>query len=294
MKPQKALHLHLELDKKKPKSLGGNYAIFEKYDGWYGYMDLFGSDIYSRAGRKIPSLRELSEKIRPHLPKVRGRLIFEIMIEGLEIDSFPTLNGILNRKHEQADDVYLMVHDFVPFGESSDAPFKYRYNLVREIVDKIGLPEVRVAPIIGTHTITDPSSNLPLKLHANQVWERGGEGIILKDINAPYMPEKRNHTLLKIKEELTLDMVVYGVEAGKVGGKYENTLGTLLVREKSGLTHTVSGMTDEQRDRWWAGKDIIVGRVVEIKAMKRNKDDGSLREPRFKAIRWDKGVDDID
>ena len=37
--PQKALHLHLEEAKKSPKHLGHEYMIFEKYDGWFMYVD---------------------------------------------------------------------------------------------------------------------------------------------------------------------------------------------------------------------------------------------------------------
>ena len=38
--PQKALHLHLEEAKKSPKHLGHEYMIFEKYDGWFMYIDV--------------------------------------------------------------------------------------------------------------------------------------------------------------------------------------------------------------------------------------------------------------
>ena len=60
-----------------------------------------------------------------------------------------------------------------------------------------------------------------------------------------------------------------------------------------GFTGTQSGMTDAQRDEWWKAESAIIGKVVEIKAMKRLKD-GSLREPRFKSIRFDKTVSEID
>ena len=113
IKPQKALHLHTEQDKKQPKYDGHEYMIFEKHDGWYGYLDFPASTIHSRAMREIPALRELSDLIRSRRPNIRGRLIFEIMIDGLEINSFPTLNGILNRKFEQAEGVYLRVHDYL-------------------------------------------------------------------------------------------------------------------------------------------------------------------------------------
>jgi len=279
IKPQKALHKFQEADKKNPKYIGHDYAVFEKHDGWFGYLDFPSCKIHSRACREIPALQELSNKIREVRPDCKGRLIFEIMIEGLEVDSFPELNGILNRKYEQAEDVYIKVHDYLP-DWNFELPFRTRYNYATEIVDRLRLPEVRMSAILGV------SGNPSVwHSHAEKIWEFGGEGVILKRIDAPYSPEKRNFDLMKIKEELTLDLKVVGMFEGE--GKYIGTLGGLIVLDKFNLEHRVSGMTDVQRDMWWQDPTLIKGKIVEIKAMKRLKD-GSLREPRFKAVRWDK------
>ena len=285
IKPQKALHMFQEADKKKPKFIGQEYMVFEKHDGWYGYLDFPSCVIHSRAMREIPALRELSDSIRERRPQVRGRLIFEIMIEGLEYDSFPELNGRLNRKSEQVEDVYLQVHDFL-HDFKVDMVAEKRYQFATEIVDRLDHLSVRVSPVIGRSS--DPTQ---WQGFAEKVWENGGEGVILKRSNAVYSPEKRNSDLMKIKEELTLDLEVVGRIGGQ--GKYANTLGALKVRDKAGNIHKVSGMTDEQRDLWYKDKEAIVGKVVEVKAMKRLKD-GSLREPRFKSIRFDKSVSEID
>lgn len=285
IKPQKALHLFQEMDKKKPKCIGHNYAMFEKHDGWYGYLDFPSCKIHSRAMREIPSLVELSNLIRSKRPQVKGRLIFEIMIEGLEIDSFPELNGILNRKNEQVDDVYLRVHDFI-HDWKFEMPATKRFEFAQEIVRRIDLPSVRVSPLLGISNCPDQ-----WQAEAEKIWQRGGEGLILKRTEGIYMPEKRNFDLMKIKEELTLDLQVVGKFEGE--GKYQGTLGGLIVRDSFGIDHRVSGMTDAQRNEWWTNEEVILNKVVEIKAMKRLKD-GSLREPRFKSIRFDKKVSEID
>lgn len=285
IKPQKALHLFQEEDKKKPKFIGHNYMMFEKHDGWYGYLDFPACKIHSRAMREIPSLVELSNTIRSKRPQVKGRLIFEIMIDGLEIDSFPELNGILNRKHEQVDDVYLRVHDFI-HDWKFEMPATKRFEFAQEIVRRIDLPSVRVSPMLGISNNRDQWYS-----EAEKIWQRGGEGLILKRTEAIYTPEKRNFDLMKIKEELTLDLQVVGKFEGV--GKYKGTLGGLIVLDSLGIKHRVSGMTDAQRHEWWNNEEVIMNKVVEIKAMKRLKD-GSLREPRFKAIRFDKHIKEID
>ena len=285
IRPQKALHLFTEADKKKPKFVGHSYMMFEKHDGWYGYLDFPSCKIHSSAMREIPSLVELSNSIREKRPQVKGRLIFEIMIDGLEIDSFSELNGILNRKYEQVDDVYLRVHDFI-FDWKFDMPAEKRFAFAQEIVRRMDTPSVRISPLLGI-------ANHPDLWHseAESIWQRGGEGLILKRQHGIYMPEKRNADLMKIKEELTLDLQVVGMFEGE--GKYTGTLGGLIVLDSLGIKHRVSGMTDAQRHEWWNNEDVILDKVVEIKAMKRLKD-GSLREPRFKSIRFDKRVEDID
>jgi ATP-dependent DNA ligase len=274
MKPQLAKHLYLEEEKKKP-SYQGNYVVFEKYDGWFGYYDTGDSDIRSRAGRAIPSVRHLVAEFQG---LAEGRYIFEIMLENVK--DFPTLNGILNRSvgAYKAEHAYLICHDFIKESREEQA-FYHRYNQLGAILHGYS-EKLRTAPVL---TVTaDP---LRWKAHAEEVWERGGEGVILKRVAAPYQPGKRNHNLMKIKEDITLDLVVVDMVEGE--GKYKGTLGALVVEDQEGYQHNVSGMTDAQRHEWWNDQNKILGQIVEIKAMKRLKD-GSLREPRFKAIRYDK------
>ena len=143
---QKAKHLYLEMDKRKPTLELS--MMFEKHDGWYGYLDFPSCKIHSRALREIPSLVELSNAIRAKRPQCKGRLISEIMIAGLEIDSFPELNGRLNRKHEQVEDVYLRVHDYIA-DFKFDMPAKMRYQYAQEIVERLDMPQVILSPLLG-------------------------------------------------------------------------------------------------------------------------------------------------
>ena len=280
-KVQRALHKFLEADKKNPKYIGKTYAVLEKYDGWYGYYE--NGVIYSRAGRAIPSVQWLAKKIHDKRPCMEGILIFEILVEGFPV--FSDLNGILNRKREPALGAYLKVHDWIdPFNATLD--FKHRWKLASYLVGRIDLPEMTLVVPITASSNPDCWQRI-----AEDVWSRGGEGVILKALQAPFEPGKRNSNMMKIKEELTLDLEVVGMFEGE--GKYLGTLGGLIVAGLDMYRHRISGMTDTQRDEWWADEDLILGQIVEVKAMKKLKD-GSLREPRFKAIRHDKYVEDMD
>jgi len=286
MKMQKVLHFHLEAAKKKPKYISRQYAMFEKYDGWYGYADfskelIMPHIIRSSTGRHIPAVDDLAQFLFDRIHE-EGRLIFEILVSGAP--KFHTLNGILNRKNEQAN-AYLMVHDFIP--THFDWIFQDRYNKAVQIVDDAYGYTLRTAPILGVSD--DPDV---WHYNAKEIWRRGGEGLILKDLAGTFHPGKRNATLMKIKEEVTLDLLVIGVVQGE--GKYAHTTGAIKVMDRQGHTLTISGMSDKERGQWWEDPEgSIINKVVEVKAMK-ILPDGSLREPRYKAIRYNKFPSDID
>lgn len=286
-KAQKAQHVYLDQDKKSPKLNGETtYVVFEKYDGWYGYYDFGNPDagIRSRNNRTIPSLAGFAEVLRVAAERDQhytGILVFEITLP--EFPEFHVMNGILNRKQLFTGKLILQCHDFIM---NRPLPFSERDGMRCDIVAGMGLSFLHSAPIIGVARDAEKAYAC-----ANEVWQGGGEGVILKDVAALYHQGARNGTLMKIKEECTLDLLVTGMLEGE--GKYKGTLGALIVIDSNGRKHTVSGMTDEQRTDWWADYNKIVNRVVEVKCMKVNKD-GSLREPRFKAVRHDKIITEID
>jgi ATP-dependent DNA ligase len=279
MLPQKAKHLYAEEDKKNPAHLGHDYMIFEKHDGWYGYIDI-GSPIMSRQLNVIRSMTDfsamLNEAFALEMPDLSGRLIFEILVEGSPV--FKDLNGILNR-HEQAKNAYILVHDFIV--EDTCQCFSVRHAIAKLVVGDLNIHEVRMA------TLLDESSKCSSqwKAIAEIIWARGGEGIVAKKRTAVYSPGKRNADILKIKLEKTEEMLVTGRIKGE--GKYEYTLGALVVEDSLGVEHKVSGMADDERDSWWDFPEYIIGKTVEVQFMQRL-DNGSLREGRFKAIRYDK------
>ena len=297
IKPQKALHLYLELEKKTTKVSEDTFVIFEKFDGWYGMKDVTSEAsnlnyITSRNRRVIPAMTDLSTSMamyeKANMVHIEGTLIFEILVSGKPV--FKDLNGILNRSKApcQAAMAHIIVHDLVVPDKSM--PFSERYELAKAYVYALDHSRVSLAPIIGTGTHED------VQKAAESIWQRydrtvSNEGAIGKRIGAPYSEGKRNKDIIKVKCEVTLEMLVIGLVEGK--GKYLGTLGGLRVRQKDGTEHTVSGMADFERDLWYDHPHLIINQVVEIQAMQ-ILPNGSLREGRFKDIRYDKTAKDID
>jgi DNA ligase-1 len=120
---------------------------------------------------------------------------------------------------------------------------------------------------------------------ATDMVAKGYEGIMVKDVDAPYQC-KRSTSWLKWKPNITVDLTIVGVEEGT--GRNKGRLGALVCEgvDQGQLikTNVGSGLTDNDRDTFWQNKDNLLGQVVEIKAdvITQNQDGTySLRFPRF-------------
>ncbi len=121
--------------------------------------------------------------------------------------------------------------------------------------------------------------------------EKGFEGIMIKDRDAPYEC-KRSHFMLKAKPFIEVSLEVVDTEEGT--GRNEGKLGALICEGtddgKFIRVNVGSGLTDDNRDEFWASKDKLVGQIVEVRAdaITKNQDtenEWSLRFPRFLRFR---------
>ena len=146
---------------------------------------------------------------------------------------------------------------------------------------------------------------------------RGNEGLIVKDPASGYLPGRRGKAWLKLKKAFaTLDVVVVKVEQGQ--GKRSQVLSdsTCAVRDEVGgglrvIGKAYSGLTDAEIEELTQHflentvkekgrlREVLPNVVLEvafdsIQASARHDSGLSLRFPRIKAIRRDKGVEEID
>jgi|SRR5271169_239573 len=87
-----------------------------------------------------------------------------------------------------------------------------------------------------------------LEAHFEQATARGNEGLMIKDVQSPYMPGRRGRWWLKLKRELaTLDVVVTAVEYGhgkRVGVLSDYTFAVRKGEELVNIGKAYSGLTD--------------------------------------------------
>lgn len=118
-----------------------------------------------------------------------------------------------------------------------------------------------------------------VELAAGEAWADGGEGIVVKDLDSPYVRDK-SHFWMKVKRVQSVDVPVQAV-ALEADGK---TLRNLIVTFDGRPVKVPVGFSDDQRRN--AG-DFPCGRLVEI-AHNGVTRAGMLKSPRFVRFRDDK------
>lgn len=283
---QKVKHLKDELKKKNP-DIQYKYIVTEKIDGWYVWVEYcpvsgWGSP-RSSSGRVIPSLEHYRKAFQT-LPKLATKaiLIMECWIPDIP---FHVLNGILNRKlgDYKATDVIFTCHDLVYLDNkplSAISRYTNLNKLLRETTLTFPFALSEILIISGNKDVWYDQFH--------RIVDKGGEGVVLKQLESLYQPEKRNASLMKIKQNLTLDLEIIDFKQS-FGGK-GNLSYILKTKRKSGVEITVNVGKQRDIDHFKCFKPI--GLVAEISAMQ-ELEGGKLREPVFKCIRIDKSVEEL-
>lgn len=112
----------------------------------------------------------------------------------------------------------------------------------------------------------------------------GYEGVMIKTLDTNYK-FGRGFNVMKLKDFYDADLEVVGFEEGS--GKYENSLGAIIVKNKEIRVNVGSGFTDEERKVIWENRGEFRGKIVEVRYQEETPD-GSLRFPTFRGWRYDK------
>lgn len=115
--------------------------------------------------------------------------------------------------------------------ERTDSPWQVRHDLLKDTMNN--LPEEAKKWLHKMPCYRTSTEQQRRDLYAKFLAE-GAEGAVLKNTNATYYELRAG---LKVKEDVTLDVIVTGFEYGKKGGKYEHQVGALLVSVKDAETN---------------------------------------------------------
>jgi DNA ligase-1 len=147
---------------------------------------------------------------------------------------------------------------------------------------------VRVMPGMDVDLDTAEGHDV-MRRFAEASVEEGYEGIMIKSMDAPYEC-KRSDSWMKWKPTITVDLNIVGFEEGT--GRNAGRLGAIICEgvdnDRTICVNVGSGLSDSNRDEYWAARNELVDRVVEVEAdaVTQNQDGSySLRFPRFVRFR---------
>jgi ATP-dependent DNA ligase len=213
--------------------VGEQWCYEPKYDGFRAIVFVDGAEnmIQSRSGKPLA-------RYFPELSFPAGRYVVdgEIVID--DPDGGQDFDALQNRIHPALSRITMLseqtparyvAFDLLAHDDESwlERPFSER----RAQLESLAPGELELTPLTDAPDEAEP-------------WLRSGEGVVAKDVGAPYRPGERTG-MMKIKRVRTIDAVVVGWRPGKE----PDTVGSLIL-----------GLYDD------AGKLHVVGHSSGLKA----------------------------
>jgi ATP-dependent DNA ligase len=246
---------------------GDGWAFEPKYDGFRAIVFADGDQIHiqSRGGKPL-------HRYFPELAFPAGRYIVdgEIVID--DADGGQDFEALQQRIHPAESRINRLAAEtpahFIAFdllaleGEDiTPLPFEQR----RARLEEAFADAMTLTPLVRTAPEAEP-------------WLHSGEGVVAKELSAPYRPGERKG-MVKVKRVRTIDAVVVGYRPGKVQG----TVGSLILGlyEPDGRLHVVGHSSGLRA----AEKRALVGRLAAYETGHRGHGDQS-RWKSEKDLEW--------
>jgi ATP-dependent DNA ligase len=207
IKPQLALT-------RKELPVGEEWAYEPKLDGFRAIIFIDGEDsfIQSRGGKSL-------RRYFPELSFAPGRWVLDGELVIRDGDGNLEFDALQERIHPAQSRIELLskeipatyiVFDLLAEGDEAllEVPLRERRERLAAIAEGAELELTTLTP----------------DAEQAEAWLRSIEGVMAKDLSAPYMPGKRKG-MAKVKRERTIDCVVMGWRPGKE----EGTVGSLIL-----------------------------------------------------------------
>jgi len=235
------------------------------------------------------------------LPRIKSALEkapwddFVLDGEALGADWNESASVVMSHKKGKDDSGMIFhVFDALHFSDwrdqHNDLGLKDRVDLVAELVGQVGSPVFQVPG-----RLVNNKEEL-LKAYMTDT-DAGYEGIMLKDLDAPYL-FKRSSNIRKLKPIKTFEGIIVGSYEGKRGSKREGLWGGFEVVLQNGIvTRVAGGFTDKLKSEINMDPESWIRRVVEMEGQPDPLTgdgltiDGKVRFPVFIRVRDPRDVD---
>jgi len=281
----------------QPSKMKGLKRLESKFDGVRALIMVTATtvNIMSRNGKPFENFPQISQEVQDHYHQLAEVFGSSFVLDG-EImgESFQQLMKQARRKTDvETVGMVFNVFDVLSSDDFrdgiSEVPQSERIlllNKIKPIVDQFKYMTV----VDGIEVDLDTEEgHKTLWKYAAEAVDAGLEGIMIKDMSAPYRC-KRSTAWMKYKPVLSVDLTIVGVEEGT--GRNAGRMGAIICEgEDDGRNIRVnvgSGFSDDDRNQYWVERDQLLGQLVEVEAdvVTQNQDGTySLRFPRFVRFR---------
>jgi len=278
--------------------VSGEWVAEEKYDGHRLIVEVDDGQTNLFADKKITAWSRYGrERVLPtHILEVlskypKGIYDGELLVPGKRSYGVTELANT-------ADLVYFIFDLLVLENEDiTELPYYSRRHLLQQFVPR-NFHAVQLA-----NAILIDSWEQVVKLR-DEIWERDGEGLILKHYNAPYQPGKRSKDFIKVKAVRHATLTVTAFLPSKGTKNNRGLFGMVRLMDEEGNVTTVKTKNDawlakleslvedpklvtiDQRGTLGIISHPFIGRTLVIEYQERTPD-GSYRHPR-----WDRWEDE--
>lgn len=273
---------------KYPIKPGTEFWLTQKLNGVRATY--FQGRLHARSGTPYEGLEHIIDELKWADEKgliLDGELTLLNKENLSDNEAFRTSTGIINSEAEDKTEIGYTVFDMVTCHDFfSDEP-ETKYSDRRKLMEE-SFPEMTYTKLLPVLYHGKDQREIPKLL--DQMVTEDKEGLML-NTNCPYK-RTRHRGILKIKRFYTMDLPIVRCEEGT--GRLAGTLGAVVVDYKGNEVNVGSGFTDEQRTNFWANKDKLIGKIVEVKYKEISDDKStgaeSLQFPIFVTLRTDKNT----
>lgn len=240
--------------------------ISPKLDGVRG--EKRGNNIFTRTGRHIVGLQHIISYMDSAWPSMSAS--GELWVPGMP---FSRTSGLIKSNKAKKPNVRYAVFD-LPHLEN--VPLKQRLKELSKMFYPLGskpLPPVCSIP----HLVANNEREVDEMF---KYWRsQGFEGLVGKKMNG-LVKNGKNYDWMRKVAGISVEKKIIGVyESEEMPG----CMGGVILE---GDIRCGSGFTQSERETYWTNPGKIIGRLATIEAKEKTAA-GSLRQPIFKAIRWD-------
>lgn len=276
-------------DKLKLKD-GEWFSLSQKLNG--NRASFYQGKLISRQGKEFSGMQHIISDLEQLGTGwfYDGELIRKNIDNILDGENFRIGTGIINSDAATKEEIKFVIFDYFPESEITYKEFgttRYRIrreqlNSLRNVISEKNLQNVEIVTMV--YEGTDQSQIMKWLDYAVK---QGWEGLMLnKDATYKF---KRTTDLIKIKRFYSMDLPIVEILEGD--GRLKGTLGALVVQYKENTVNVGSGFDDETRRKFWDNRELLIGRVVEVKYKEISKDKKtgleSLQFPIYIGLRED-------